>query len=362
MEGNEVQMKIDTTNIGAYQKGCAFLAAGGGGDIVAGLQTRHAIEEHGSVQVVDLDELADDALIMPCADMGAPLVFIEKIANGGEGELLRDEIERVAGRPLAALMPISIGGSNGLTPVMWAARLGLPLVDCDAMGRAYPRADLTTFELAGISLSPACVVDERGNSTVVRAVDAQWLERLARRATIEFGGAAAMACSLTAAEIRRAAIRGSVSRALAAGLAIESATVDPVGELCDHVDARVLVRGKVVEIERRIEDGFVFGTLVVEGTGSDRGRVLRLEFQNEFLVLLEDEEPLVMVPDILSVLDPATAESMSTERVRYGSRCVVVGAPTGPEWWRTPEGLALGGPSAFGYDFDFVPVEEVRIP
>lgn len=346
------------TNIAAYQKGCAFLAAGGGGDIVAGMQARHAIEQNGPVPLIGLDELDDDAVIMACADMGAPLVFIEKVANGGEGDVLRQELERITGQTVSAVMPISIGGSNGLTPVMWAARRGLPIVDCDAMGRAYPMANQTTFQLADVSVSPAVLADERGNSSVLRPLDADWLERMARKLTIEFGGASGVAFPLTSREVRAAAVAGSVSRALGAGVAIEGAVADPVDELCDHVGATRLIQGKVVEVERRIEDGFVFGTLVIEGTGSDRGRVARLDFQNEYLVFFEDGKPVVMVPDILSVLDPATAESMSTERVRYGARCVVVGAPTAPEWWRTPRGLSVGGPAAFGYDFEFTPVEE----
>jgi DUF917 family protein len=29
------------------------------------------------------------------------------------------------------------------------------------------------------------------------------------------------------------------------------------------------------------------------------------------------------------------------------------------EIWRTPRGLALAGPRAFGYEFDYVPIEEL---
>jgi DUF917 family protein len=39
---------------------------------------------------------------------------------------------------------------------------------------------------------------------------------------------------------------------------------------------------------------------------------------------------------------------------------VVIAAPCDARW-RTEEGLALVGPRCFGYDFDFVPIEE-RLP
>ena len=51
----------------------------------------------GPVPLVDLDELPDDALIMPCGDIGAPVVSIEKLGAGDEGGWLRDGLERVRG-------------------------------------------------------------------------------------------------------------------------------------------------------------------------------------------------------------------------------------------------------------------------
>ena len=52
------------------------------------------------------------------------------------------------------------------------------------------------------------------------------------------------------------------------------------------------------------------------------------------------------------------AEAIHTERLRYGQRVSVIAFPCDPIW-RTPRGLALAGPRAFGYDFDYVPVEEL---
>jgi uncharacterized protein len=64
------------------------------------------------------------------------------------------------------------------------------------------------------------------------------------------------------------------------------------------------------------------------------------------------------VPDLISVLDSETAEAIATERVRYGQRVTVIAMPCDPVW-RTERGLEAAGPRAFGYDFDYVPVEEL---
>ena len=54
-----------------------------------------------------------------------------------------------------------------------------------------------------------------------------------------------------------------------------------------------------------------------------------------------------MVPDIITILDRETAETIVTERLKYGQRVKVVGA-SAPAPLRTPEALAVLGPAAFG--------------
>ena len=88
---------------------------------------------------------------MSCGFLGAPTVTIEKLSSGDEGQYLREEVERLWGKPVAALMCAEIGGSNGMAPLTWAARMGLPVLDADGMGRAFPEVQMVTMELAGIS-------------------------------------------------------------------------------------------------------------------------------------------------------------------------------------------------------------------
>lgn len=40
--------------------------------------------------------------------------------------------------PITAVLSCEIGGANGLEPLCIGARLGLPIVDADFMGRAFP--------------------------------------------------------------------------------------------------------------------------------------------------------------------------------------------------------------------------------
>jgi DUF917 family protein len=351
---------LDPASLRALARGCAILGAGGGGDPHIGLlQALQATEDCGPVPLVDLDELPDEALIMPCGMIGAPTVVIEKIENGDEGARLRQHLEYVTDRSVAALMAAEIGGSNGLIPISWAARMGLPVVDADGMGRAFPEVPQVAMHLAGIKPSPAIMTDERGNLIVFRTISGHWMERLERAAAVEFGGnAASTEYTLTVAEARGATVRDTVSLAIRIGQAVAAADGSPVDALVAEIGAFRLVTGKVSDVERRTTKGFVRGSVLVEGLGDDAGRLIRLELQNENLVALERGRVLASVPDLISVLDSETAEAIPTERVRYGQRVTVIAFGCDPIW-RSDIGIETAGPRAFGYDFDYLPVEEL---
>src|SRR5262252_3345308 len=220
---------LDPDSLRALSRGSAILGAGGGGDAhVTLLQALQATEDFGPVPLVDLDELPDDALIMPVAGIGATTVILEKFENGDEGIRLLEQLEFMTGRTVAALMAIEIGGGNGLLPITWAARLGLPVVDADGIGRAFPEVPQVTMHLAGISASPYVMTDERGNVVVLRAISGAWLEWLARAAAVEFGGSAVAAeYTMTVEQARGATVRGTVSLAIRIGEAMADGS-DPV--------------------------------------------------------------------------------------------------------------------------------------
>jgi DUF917 family protein len=352
-------VQIDLSNLNQLARGCAVLGTGGGGDVIAGLAAKQALTDFGPIELVNVDDLPDDALVMPCADMGAPTVFFEKVANGAEGERLVEKVSEIFGRSVTAILAAEIGGSNGLTPITWAARLGLPLIDGDGIGRAFPEINMISLEIAGVAPYPTVIADERGNVVVFDSIDGAWNERLARTACVEMGGACAVAVyNMDGATAKRAIVRDTMSYAIRIGQILEQAEHDPVAELVTYLGAHEIAGGKIVDVERRIEGGFVWGSMVLEGLDRDKGRTLRVEFQNEFLVVLEDGAPLVLPPDLITVLDTTTGDAISTERMRFGQRVRIVALPCAPVW-RSEKGMSLAGPEAFGYEFTYTPVEEL---
>lgn len=321
------------------------------------LAARRAIEEYGAVPLVRPWDLAADALIVPLSGIGAPTVSHEMIHGEEEPRRIAEEIERIFGRPPDVVMSSEIGGANGVAPVAWAAQLGLPLLDADGMGRAFPEVQMVSMYVAGLPADLVIMADVAGNVVTIRPVDGLWSERLARAVCVAAGSHALMAdYVLTAGRARGALIEGTVSRALAVGRATEGPA--PLRALRDELGAVQLISGKLTDVERRTTGGFVRGTATIEGTGDDRGRRLTLELQNENLVAVEDGRVRAMVPDLITVVDTETAAAIQTEALRYGQRVTVLAWPCDP-LWRTPEGLRTAGPRAFGYDLDYVPVEEL---
>ncbi|MFT4010997.1 MAG: DUF917 domain-containing protein [Nocardioidaceae bacterium] len=342
--------------------GCTVLAGGGGGDPRVGqLMAINAVRENGPVRVVDIEDVPDEELVISAGMIGAPTVMVEKIPSGNEGPTIRAAMEQQVGRSTFAMMPLEMGGLNGVLPVAWAGATGLPLVDGDLMGRAFPEVQMCTPHLYDIPAWPAVMVDERSQQVVFAPTGNVWLERLMRTTVSTLGGCACAGLyPMTGAVARGPVIRGTVSKAVQIGRTIRTAREDPFVALDREVGLYSLLTGKVVDVERRTAGGFVRGSAVIEGIEGDRGRLVRIEFQNENLIVLEDGAPLATVPDIITLLDKHTAYGIVTEHIRYGQRVIVAAIPA-PQAWRSERGLEVVGPRAFGYDVDYVPVEETHV-
>ncbi len=353
---------LEVQNVEDLALGAAVLGTGGGGDPYIGkLMGIQAIREHGPITLLSLDEIDDDDLIAPSAMMGAPSVMVEKLPNGNEIIKAFQALESYLGRKITATMSIEAGGLNSTIPLTVAARLGLPLVDCDGMGRAFPEIPMVTHTLYGISATPFAMADEKGNSAILNTIDNHWTETFSRSITVDMGCTALIACyAATGRQLKECAVPHTITLAEEIGRTIRQARsshADVVAAVRGVTGGFEIFRGKVMDVQRRTEAGFTRGEATFAGIDEYASQTLQLHFQNENLVAILDGAVVVSVPDLITVLDAETGEPITTEGLRYGFRVAVVGLPCPPQW-RTAAGLALVGPRYFGYDIDYLPVEE----
>ena len=339
--------------------GGAILGTGGGGDPYVGkLMAQEAIRKHGPVKLVDVEDLADDALVVPVCMMGAPTVMTEKLPQGDELINAFRKLEQLLGRKIDAVLCGEAGGVNSTTPFVVAAASGLPLVDGDGMGRAYPELQMVTFTMHGVSATPMVLCDDKGNSLVLETVSNGWTERLARAATVEMGGSALLAFYPMSGDVaKKAVVRGTLSLCANLGRTLRetrASHADPVAAITKMLGASVIFNGRVRDIDRRTVGGFARGSARFDGLETWKGHTFKLDFQNEFLMAERDGKILVTTPDLITLLEAESGAPVTADSLRYGLRLKALAFSSDPQW-RTPAGIALIGPRYFGYEVDYTP-------
>ena len=344
--------------------GAALLGAGGGGDPYVGkLVAMGAVKECGPVTLLDPEEVPDDALLVPIAMMGAPTVLGEKGIGGGEYQTLYNMVSQFFGKKIYAFMPIEAGGVNSMLPIAACARLGLPLVDCDGMGRAFPELQMVTFTIGGMSATPMALTDEKGNSVIFETITNKWTEELARAVTMSCGGSVSVSLyPMTGAQMKAYSVKNIVTRSQKLGEAIRTVKdcaddVTPEEHFLQFSEGYKLFKGKIADVLRETRGAFNFGKVMLEGIGECKGHQAYVEFQNENLTATVDGEILATTPDLICLVGTETFTPVTTDALKYGKRVLVIGLKCF-EMWRTPAGIDLVGPRYFGCDTDYIPLEE----
>ena len=345
-------------DIEALAVGAWILGTGGGGSPYLGLlNMRRLYAEGARVRLMPPEDLADDDAVAVVSNMGAPLVGQERLTDSANIARAVTLMEEFIHRRFRAVMSLEIGGNNAIQPLMAAAHLGLPVVDADCMGRAYPEAQMTSFAVGDLQPWPLSMVDPRGIEGIVARVPSwKWMERLSRKMCVELGSIAATCkAPRTGADVKRWGILHTTTRAIALGRAVRQAQRehrDPIDAILAAENGRLLFRGKVTDVSRRTTEGFLRGTARLDGLDAWRGHRFDLAFQNEWAVGWLDGEPHVMTPDLICMLETTTGEAIGTETVRYGQRATVIALPA-PPVFLSERGLSFVGPRAFGHDLEF---------
>lgn len=346
---------ISENELEAIEIGAAILGTGGGGNPYIGkLRCREELRKGNRIDVIPLDELPNDALVVSLGGIGAPVVGVEKFEQGEECLRALRAIEQELDCKVDALISAEIGGANSMEPMLTAAQAGIPVVDGDGMGRAFPEMQMTTWSIYGHKSMPSAMVDDKNNVVIIRdARDEFWLETLARATVVAMGAAAGLATAPMRGEfVRRAAIPGTITQALSLGRSVlyaQDNNEDPVRTVLEHQSGHLLMTGKIVDLQRHLKGGFAVGHVLIEGFGEYEKDTGQIDLQNEFLVFRRNDIMEVCVPDLIVVLDADTGLPITTEVLRYGQRIAILALPC-HDLLRTTEALAIVGPAAFGYD------------
>ncbi len=344
--------------------GAGILGTGGGGNpYLGGLHLASVIREKGPQPLIDPFALADEALVCVVGSIGAPTVSIEKLPEGTEMARALRLLEEHTSRRFDAVAIAEIGGANSMQPLIGGLQAGIPTVDSDSMGRAFPEIQMSSYLFGSdAKVAPYAMVDAADNAAVVpQAASDLWGERIARNIAVSMGARAGLAaCMMSGAQLKASGVHYTMSLAHHLGRRVIEAQEqksDVPEAVADVLDGQVIFRGKISDVNRRTTKGFARGWVRIDGFAPPEasGGSLEIEFQNELLIARINGEALVTTPDLICIVTEEEGEPVTTEMLRYGTRVAVIAAPA-PQQLKSEIALEVVGPGAFGYDVEFRPL------
>ncbi len=367
-----MSFEIRRADLSALALGSGILGTGGGGNSYYGqLVASQAIGDQ-VVRVIDVTEMDPDSFAISSAVIGAPLVCLEKPPSLRALQLGLDSVMAVLQGRVGAFVTAEIGGLQCMFPLILAAQNGLPLLDGDSIGRAFPELQMCTFMIYGTT--PGLPLALSGDSALLLEAKVHSnegprnespdepsgisVERRLRKICSDNGGLIYMTTTFDHESLTRTLIRGSIALALALGRAVESARAarrDPIAAIVEAGDGKRFIGGKIVDVERRFRAGHDWGKVLLEGVDAEKGHTAEVAFKNEYLILKLDEEVALTVPDLITLVETETGNPVTTEILRPGLRVTVLGLPCSP-LMKTPKALIAVGPKAFGYDLPYIPL------
>jgi len=347
--------------------GATILGTGGGGEPKEGLKILTKDLDSGrELKIVKASELDSESLVI-CA------YFCGSIPPPGKKEAQPEfdqrhitkafnVMERRLGKKISAVIPTEIGAENTAVALHLAAKLGVPAMDGDQVGRSAPELNQSSYVIFQVKATPSVITDPHGNIVVVEDyVNISNYESIVRSLAIASGGSVlVMDSPIKAEKAGKVAINNSVSRAIELGKVIEEArkhNKNPIEAAIKFVKGFKVFTGFITSYSLKVEYGFLMGEIEIKGSGEWKGHSFRIWVKNENIIGWRDGRVAVMPPDLICMIDD-NGYGITNSQVRIGMKVNIIGVKA-HEIWRTPQGIELFGPRHFGFDYDYVPIEKL---
>lgn len=185
--------RLTPTEIDDVLVGCAIRGTGGGGSLAGARETmRRDLEAGRVIRLVGLDDLDDDVWTASPYVAGAlpPDGELTPLADGVAPEALRAllALQDHLGESIGAVVATELGAENTADAMSAAAAMDCPLLDADPAGRAVPELSHSTFNLAGVPITPLALSTRHGDTAVITHVASEERAELMVRALASVSG------------------------------------------------------------------------------------------------------------------------------------------------------------------------------
>lgn len=341
--------------------GFDFLGSGGGGSTrLSKLMVDACLKLHKSIKELPLEDLPDDAWVICCGFIGSPAIFEE---NPPSIDSLINSVlkmQAISNKKINAIIAMEGGGANGLVPYVVAAELNIPIVNADAMGRAFPGINMITPAIYNSIEHYTATLSSTLEVVVIHANTADELEYKARQTTRQLGAMAFLSFyPLSGKTVKEYCINNTPQLAEAIGrhfINSKKTGLNPLNSLnkflihTDYGIAEELFQGRIVDIKRSETNGFSLGGIkIINETGH-----YDILFQNENIIArkicTDGGAPVTLacVPDLITIVDSETFEPIGTPEYTFGRkvRVITMGAPA---ILKTDHALKIVGPASPTY-------------
>jgi DUF917 family protein len=346
--------------------GATFLGTGGGGDPKAGLKNLKEIIDSGKkIKIVTIDEAPKNSIIVVPYNVGsiAPIKKLTKsVKFTNPLEIAIKQMEEIVGLKIGAVVSSEIGGSNTPAALSMGSKLNIPAIDGDLVGRAAPELHQCTCHIFDIKMYPSVIVSERGNIIIVKEyTNIDDYESIARYMSVLEGDFVAVVDTpMDIDNAKKAIIPKTVSLAINVGEIINNENYsksEKIDKLTNLINGWKIFEGIVDKFVWKNEGGFLKGEILIKGENEYKGKILRSWIMNEHILVFIDDKPVVICPDSFTLTDE-NLNPITNSQLKEGMK-VIGFAFKSPDIWRSKKGLQFFGPRHFGFNFDYVPVEEL---
>lgn len=248
-----------------------------------------------------------------------------------------------------------------------ATAKGLPVIDACLALRCKPEVHIQMPTVMNVGNKPAALVSRFGDQVIIdKTADDFRIEDLGRAIAVASAGSCSIARTpLTGREVKTGTIPGALTQAITFGKTVREAVAagqDPVEALAKVAGGIKLFQGIVTKAVMTGERGHSYWDVEIAGSGPYARHTYKVWVKNENIISWLDGQVDVMPPDLICQLDPKTGDAVTG--VPLGGyplkqEVAMLAIPAHP-MWRSPRGIEVFGPRYFGYDLDYVPLEQLQ--
>jgi len=345
--------------------GATILGVGGGGDPKKGLEM--LLEDINSGRkhfLIDPSEIPKDSITASAYFCGAipKPGKIEKRKEFPKENMIKslEILEKYLSKKVSALVPTELGGGNTAIALHLASMLNIPTLDADIVGRAVPELVHSTYNIYDIPVSPAVISNDLGDIIIFEKYSSiMQYEKIVRDLSIKMGGHVFVIDSPIIAEIaNKYTIKNTLSKCIELGAAIVKANKDkndPIKAILNTLNGILLFKGFIKKYDLNEKEGFLIGTIEIEGIEKYKKQILKIWVKNENIIAWINEKPIAMSPDLICMIDDK-GYGIVNSNLKKGLKVSIIGVKS-PDVWRTERGIELLGPKHFGFKYKYMPIE-----